>query len=86
MTAPRPNAGINVTPLIDVKEAAFALNTVPVIELPDLEGRLRDILTTRADRTIFVRAGPRVRYGRVVTAMDAARSAGAERIGIIGDR
>lgn len=39
---------------------------------------------TRADRTVFVRASGKVRYGRVVDAMDAARGAGAERIGLLG--
>jgi biopolymer transport protein ExbD len=89
MSTPRPNAGINVTPLIDVmltvEEATFALNAVPLVELRELEERLREVLATRSDRTLFVRAGGRVRYGRVIAAMDAARGAGAERIGIIGE-
>ena len=51
-----------------------------------LEERLKEILALRSDRTVFVRASGHVRYGRVVEAMDAARGAGADRIGILGPR
>lgn len=129
MSAPPPNASINVTPMIDVmlvllilfmitaplsprgldaslperpgptpspppgpepivltvEEATFALNAVPLVELRELEERLREVLATRSDRTLFVRAGARVSYGRVVAAMDVARGPGAERIGIMGE-
>jgi biopolymer transport protein ExbD len=41
-------------------------------------------VTPLIDRTVFVRAEGAVTYGRVVEAMDEARGAGAERIGILG--
>ena len=52
----------------------------------DLDAKLRDIFQSRSDRTIFVRADGTIPYGRVVEAMDVARGAGAERMGIVWDR
>jgi len=72
--------------VLTVEEEAFALNSVPVADIPALDERLKDLLRFRSDRTVFVRASGRVRYGRVVEAMDAARGAGADRIGILGPR
>ena len=59
------------------------LNTRPVSSLQDLALTLRDALQARSDKTIFVKADGTVPYGRVVEAMDVARGAGAERIGIV---
>jgi biopolymer transport protein ExbD len=53
--------------------------------LEELDNRLKDIFQTRSDKTLFVRATPDVEYGRVVEAMDVARGAGVERIGIISE-
>ena len=47
--------------------------------------RLRDALQARPDKTIFVKAEGTVPYGRVVEAMDVARGAGVERMGIMSD-
>jgi biopolymer transport protein TolR len=71
--------------VLTVEEVTFALNAAPLADLSELEERLRDIFATRSDRTIFVRARGRVLYGRVVAAMDVARGAGADRIGIMGE-
>ena len=46
----------------------------------------RDIYQARSDKTIFVRATGTVPYGRVVQAMDLAKAAGVERIGIISEK
>ena len=54
--------------------------------MEDLESRLRDIYQARADKTIFVRATGAVPYGRVVRAMDFAKGAGVQRIGIVSDQ
>lgn len=67
--------------VLDVQETAIYLNKNPV-ELVALENRLKDIFQTRSDKTIFVKASDKVAYGRVVQAMDIAKGAGVERIGV----
>jgi biopolymer transport protein TolR len=72
------------TPLVvTVEETSFQLNQAPVLTASELEAQLREILVARTDRTVFVRAVGPVKSGRVVEAMDVARGAGAERIGIV---
>ncbi len=71
--------------VLGLEEGAVTLNRNPVT-MEELEGKLRDIFQARADKTIFVRATGTVPYGRVVQAMDIAKGAGVERIGIISDK
>jgi biopolymer transport protein ExbD len=61
----------------------MSLNTAPILDLEALGSRLHDLFSARSDRTLLVRAAGGVRYGRVVEIMDAARGAGAERMGIV---
>ena len=60
-----------------------SLNQRPV-DARDLGPTLRDVFHALSDKTLFVRAVGPVRYGQVVAAMDTARGAGVERIGIMG--
>ena len=69
--------------VLEVRADELALNSTPVLTLADLEGRLRAAFETRGDRTLFVRAEGGVAYERVVAAIDAARGAGASRIGLV---
>src|SRR5512134_2305059 len=71
--------------VLALEEQAITVNRNPVT-LEDLEARLRDVYQARSDKTIFVRATAGVPYGRVVQAMDIAKGAGVERIGIISDK
>ena len=48
-----------------------------------LEARLRDVITLRANKTVFVRASGALSYGQVIAGLDAVRGAGAERIGLL---
>jgi len=64
----------------------ITVNKSPVSTMEELETRLRDVFQTRSDKTIFVRASGKILYGKVVEAMDAARGAGVERIGIISEK
>src|SRR5262245_12944161 len=72
VTAPPPAL------VLSLDERGIALNQTPVTGLDDLAGRLRDLFATRSDHTLFVRAAPGLRYGRVVEALDTARGAGAD--------
>jgi biopolymer transport protein ExbD len=71
--------------VLGLEEGAITVNKNPVA-VEELQSRLRDIFQARSDKTIFVRATGTVPYGRVVQAMDIAKAAGVERIGIISDK
>ena len=82
---PGPRAATDPPPaiVIAVEAGGLTLNRQPMATLQDLEARLTDVLATRSDRTVFVRADGEVPYGGVVEVMDAAKGAGASRIGIM---
>jgi biopolymer transport protein TolR len=66
--------------------AVITVNKSPVSNLEELDNRLKDIFQTKSDKTIFVKAAGKVLYKNVVEAMDVARGAGVERIGIISEK
>ena len=65
--------------------AVISVNKNPVSNMEDLGTKLRDIFQTKSDKTMFVKAGGKIPYGKVVEAMDIARGSGVERIGIISE-
>jgi biopolymer transport protein TolR len=87
--AARPDAPSNQV-VLAVEDSpggpVITINKSPVANVAELENRLRDIYQTRSDKTIFVKGSGKVLYGKVVEAMDAARGAGVERIGIMTEQ
>ena len=81
---PKPSDSNQV--VLGLDETGMTVNKSPVGTMEELGTRLRDIFQTRSDKTIFVRASGKVLYGRVVEAMDIAKGAGVERIGIISEK
>jgi biopolymer transport protein ExbD len=63
-------------------DRSIAVNHQPV-GINDLETRLRDIFETRKEKTMFIIGDPSLRYGEIVTAIDAAKGAGVEKVGIV---
>ena len=51
--------------------------------IQDLETRLRNIYEQRKDKTMFIAAAGNLRYGEIVTVIDAAKGAGVEKVGIV---
>jgi biopolymer transport protein TolR len=60
-----------------------SVNRRPVPSEAELAALLRDTFQTRADKTLFFQAAGANPYGRVVAALDVARGAGVERIGLL---
>jgi biopolymer transport protein ExbD len=56
------------------------------VALETLEQRLREILQSREDRTVFIMAAGALRYGEVVHIIDLAKGAGAEKVGLITEQ
>jgi biopolymer transport protein ExbD len=63
-------------------DGSLSINQQPVAAT-DLEARLRTVFDARRDKTLFVLADARLRYGDVVSVIDAAKGAGVARVGII---
>src|SRR5262245_51462347 len=63
-------------------DSSIAVNHQP-IPLDQLETRLRDIFESRKEKTMFIVGDPSLRYGQIVTVIDAARGAGVEKVGIV---
>ena len=63
-------------------DGTIAVNS-QTIALEQLETRLRDIYAARHDKTLFIMGAPSLRYKAIIGAMDAAKGAGVNRVGII---
>jgi biopolymer transport protein ExbD len=53
------------------------------VTLPDLEKKLRDIFDQRKDKTMFIAGAGSLRYGDIISVIDAAKGAGVEKVGIV---
>ena len=72
--------------VMEISEAgSISINKLPMASLEELDQKLKDVFQTRNDKTLFVRGDSKSLYGKVVEAMDIARGAGVERVGIISD-
>jgi biopolymer transport protein TolR len=60
------------------------LNAVPVLK-DDLQRRVTEILETKKDRIVIIKADEDVEYSAVMDAMDALRASGIEDMGLITD-
>ena len=53
------------------------------VALRELPSRLRDIYEQRQDKTMFIAGAGSLRYGEIIDVIDAAKSAGVQKVGIV---
>jgi biopolymer transport protein ExbD len=53
------------------------------INKEDIVGLVKDRISTRIDKTVYVRSDARAKYGRVVEVVDEIRSAGVDQLGLL---
>src|SRR3954462_10877797 len=63
-------------------DGRLAINHQPVA-LPDLQTRLREIYRDRRDRTLYLMGDGELPYGQVIHAIDLAKGAGVDRVGVV---
>jgi len=81
-TPPQAHAPTDQIVLEYSADGTIAVNS-QTVALDQLETRLRDIYTSRHDKTLFIMGAPSLRYKAIIGAMDAAKGAGVNRVGII---
>ncbi len=52
----------------------------------DLTGQIKDKISTRIDKTVYVKSDARAKYGVVVAVVDEIRSAGVDQLGLLTER
>ena len=84
---PETTADTSATPsgliVLTLKKDMSVLINTEEIDLNMLQDRLRNIYSTRQDKTIFIRADAKLPYSRVIELIDIAKGAGVEILGII---
>lgn len=63
-------------------DGRISINQQPV-HLEDLQDRLTALYRDRRDKTLFVMGDGSLRYGNIVEAIDIAKGAGVEKVGIV---
>lgn len=53
------------------------------VSVDDLTPKVRDMISGRLDKTVYIRSDARAKYGDVTKAVDAVRAAGVEQLGLI---
>ena len=66
-------------------DGSIAINN-QLIAREELGTELRQIFSTRQDRTMFVSGAGSLRYGDIVHVIDVAKGAGVERVGIVTEK
>ena len=56
------------------------------IQLDEITGKVKDLISNRLDETVFVRSDSRAKYGDVVKAVDEVRSAGVDHLGLLTEK
>ena len=53
------------------------------ITADELPGKVKDLMTNKPDKTVFIKSDMRARYGAVEDVIDNVRAAGVDQIGLI---
>ena len=96
---PMTQKGTDINLPLETREAASAVDSTQIVltmnadrsisinnqdvQMADLQNRLAEIFETRKEKTMFILGAPTLPYGNVVMAIDAARGAGVDKVGIV---
>jgi len=67
------------------RDGSIFLNNVKVGK-EDITGQVKDKLTNRLDKTVYVKSDARAKYGDVVAVVDEIRSAGVDQLGLLTEK
>jgi biopolymer transport protein TolR len=75
-------ADVRTVVIVLNRDGTMAINQDPVDEA-NLGQRLSDIFKTRAERVVFVKGDPDLEFRRIASAIDIAKGAGLDKIGLM---
>jgi biopolymer transport protein TolR len=81
-----PNADKDDAVIVAVSRdgSVFLGNTKMAVD--DILSRVRDRISGRLDKTVFIKSDARTKYGDVVRVVDKVRSSGVDNVGLLTDK
>jgi len=67
------------------RDGSIFLNNTKLTK-EDITGQVKDKLTNRLDKTVYVKSDARAKYGDVVAVVDEIRSAGVDQLGLLTEK
>ncbi|HUZ47648.1 MAG TPA: biopolymer transporter ExbD [Terriglobia bacterium] len=53
------------------------------VQMGDITAKVKDLIATKLDKTVFIKSDARAKYGDVVSVIDNVRAAGVEQLGLL---
>lgn len=78
-----PNADKDDAILIVVTRDGHTFMGNTEVGMDEITSKVRDLVSNRLDKTVFIRSDSRAQYGTVVKVVDQVRSAGVENLGLL---
>ena len=67
------------------RDGAIFLGSAPIAK-EEITSKVRDMLATRLDKTVYVKSDTRAKYGVVVAVVDEVRAAGVDQLGLLTEK
>ena len=81
-----PNADKDDAVIVAVtRDGAIFLGSTKT-EIDVVASQVRDLISGRMDKTVFIKSDGRAKYGEVVKVVDEVRSAGVDNVGLLTDK
>jgi biopolymer transport protein ExbD len=71
--------------VVVTRDGRTFLNTTQM-NADDLPSKVKDLLTNRLDKTVFIRSDARAKYEKVVGVVDNLRAAGVDQVGLLTEQ
>jgi biopolymer transport protein ExbD len=85
---PRPMPNAEKTDAVELavtRDGKVFLNAAPV-QMGDVTSKVKDLIATKLDKTVFIKSDARAKYGDVVEVIDNVRAAGVEQLGLLTEQ
>jgi biopolymer transport protein ExbD/biopolymer transport protein TolR len=81
-----PDADKDDAVIVGISEAGDVYLGSTKSDISQIADEVRDRISNKLDKTVFVKSDGRAKYGDVVKVVDEIRSAGVDNVGLITDR
>ncbi len=67
------------------RDGKLFLQNAPLVQA-DITSKVKDIVSSRLDKTVYIKADARAKYGDVTKVVDSVRAAGVDSLGLLTEK